>query len=195
MPAAINRSIPGGPCIPRQINFLGRLKNALLDPIHDDQSCKKGHAAASYRCDLHARSLNRLRPMKSTSIAISIILSMLLTGCATVLNGTQQEVTISVECRHMTIPAYCEASNSAGRWRFKAPGTIVVSKSRSDLRVTCQSGTFGAYSDSTASGPSAAVLGNIVAGGLLGAAVDYTTGAALNYPSKIVVPTPLCRLM
>ena len=133
--------------------------------------------------------------MNSTRVATSIIVSVLLTGCATVLNGTQQAVTISVECRDMSIPAYCEASNAAGRWRFKAPSTIVVAKSRSDLRITCQSGTFGAYSESAASGTSTTVLGNIVAGGVLGAAVDYTSGAAMNYPTKIVMPTPLCRLM
>ena len=131
--------------------------------------------------------------LKPYLIAISFV--SLVSGCASIISGDQQQVSVSVECKGNTVPAYCVASNAEGTWRFKAPTTITVNKSSSDLRVTCESGTFGDYSKKASSSPSLMLLGNVVTGGILGAAYDYHTSAGLNYPSKIVMTTPLCRLM
>jgi len=119
----------------------------------------------------------------------------LASGCASIISGDQQKVSVSVECKGNSLPAYCIASNAEGTWRFKAPTTITVNKSSSDLRVTCESGTFGNYSKQASSTPSLTLLGNLVTGGLIGAAYDYHTSAGLNYPTKIIMTTPLCRLM
>jgi len=130
--------------------------------------------------------------LKTYSSLLSIFL---VTGCASIISGDQQQVSIAVQCKGMNIPTYCVASNTEGTWRFNTPATITVNKSPSDLRVSCESGTFGDYSKKASSSPSLTILGNIFAGGILGAAYDYHTSAGLNYPSKIILTTPLCRLM
>ena len=125
----------------------------------------------------------------------SILGISFVTGCASIISGNQQQVSITVECKGMTIPTYCVASNSEGTWRFNTPATITVNKSPSDLRVSCESSTFGDYSKRASSSTSLTILCNVFAGGILGAAYDHHTNAGLNYPSKIILTTPLCRLM
>ena len=124
-----------------------------------------------------------------------MVVCLSVTSCASVISGNQQKINIAVQCKGMSIPAYCVARNAEGQWRFKTPASIVVNKSRSDLKVTCESGTFGDYSKGSSSTPSLNLLGNIFTGGIVGAAVDYHTSAGLNYPSEIVMSTPLCRLL
>lgn len=119
----------------------------------------------------------------------------LTSGCASVISGDQQKISITVECKGVSLPAYCVAVNSEGRWRFRAPAIITVNKSSSDLRVTCESGTFKNYSNTVVSSPNPISLGNVIAGGILGVAIDYQTSAGLQYPTEITLTTPICRLM
>jgi hypothetical protein len=94
----------------------------------------------------------------------------LLAGCATIVHGTSEKVQIDSspggaevvidDARHVTTPAAVELSrNTDHQLKFRKPG----------------------YQDETetlTSGVSGWVFGNLVGGGLVGAAIDVSDGAA-----------------
>lgn len=113
-----------------------------------------------------------------------LLLSCALTSCASVTTGQNQ--TVSVE----TTPikgASCELFNDKGKWFISStPGSVVVTRSYDDLLVVCKKedkvGQLTVKSDTKGM-----AFGNILAGGIIGAAVDCGTGSAYDYPSVINV--------
>jgi hypothetical protein len=115
---------------------------------------------------------------------VTAVAAMLcLAGCASVVEGTTQQIFVT------TTPetgATCTASNGRGEWSLVTPATITVKKSESVLKIRCsktgwQEGTF--YAAGKMSG--ASLAGNMLPYvGLLNAAVDGSTGAALSYPGS-----------
>lgn len=117
-----------------------------------------------------------------------VILGSLLTGCASIMEGNDQSITVStVKCEKHGDPI-CTASNKDNAVMVRAPGTIPVEKGKSDLIVRCESddglarGVFKAASKYESMN-----LGNILLGGVIGFGVDAATGAMWEYPSGIIV--------
>jgi len=107
-----------------------------------------------------------------------------LCGCASIVSGTKQTLLITTP---PTTGANCVLTNSAGMWTVSSPGSVTVKKTRQNIVITCtkdgwQEG-FAAipanYEDST--------TGNIIAGGIIGLAVDVSTGAVTKYPNAFEV--------
>src|SRR3990167_5002643 len=110
------------------------------------------------------------------------ILSLGLTGCASMIGGTQQ--TVSVETKNVE-GADCTLSNNKGIWYIKnTPGSVVVNRSFSDMHIKCEKPGYEVAQKSIASSTRPIVFGNIVfyIAGILGAAVDIADGAAYDYP-------------
>ena len=108
-----------------------------------------------------------------------------IVACASITSGTSQSVSVN------TIPtagAECQLVNEKGSWQItKTPGITTISRAYGDLVVTC-SDTLGAKgATSVQSGTVGAAFGNIVAGGIIGAAINMSSGAAYEYPSAIMV--------
>ena len=96
-------------------------------------------------------------------------------------------------CEGRITPARCELSNDKGRWEVDAPGSVTVRKSLADLAVICRRGA-AAGSASFVSKSNNNIAGNILLGGLIGAAVDSASGAGFNYPQELpVVLRPPCE--
>lgn len=119
------------------------------------------------------------------TISISIIsLLLFVTGCASIVTGQNQMVSVDTSPHKEAI---CELSNDKGKYFINStPGSVMVSRSYDDLIVTCykndkKGNTF------IKSQTKAMAFGNIIAGGVIGAAVDCGTGAAYDYPSVINV--------
>lgn len=112
-------------------------------------------------------------------------LAALSSGCATIVKGTHQSVTVKT-----TPPgANCELKRQASSLGFvnPTPGTIQVDKSKTDLSVICNK---SGHLETTATLPSSFQswsLGNILIGGLIGIAVDAGSGAMHEYQPEIVV--------
>lgn len=112
----------------------------------------------------------------------------LTTGCASIVNGTSQS--LSVTARQQTgepVTATCTLTNNKGSWFATTPGSVVVSRSYNDLAVNCISlglPTGTAIAKSVTKGMA---FGNILFGGVIGAGVDMSTGAAYDYPPVITV--------
>lgn len=109
-----------------------------------------------------------------------------LTGCASIVSGTNQSVSVS------TVPvqgATCSLKNNKGIWFIPStPGSAVVHRSYQNLLVSCRKPGFVNGLKSVKSSTKGMAFGNVVFGGVIGAGVDVADGAAYDYPTSIVVP-------
>lgn len=126
-------------------------------------------------------------------MGVLVLMTTALAGCASVTHGDLQRIQVQVVCGDRAVPAQCSASNGRGHWRFEAPASLVVARDASALMVQCASPFFGAQSVTVPPGLSTAVVGNVLAGGLVGVGVDVVTGSGLAYPGLVVVNYPYCR--
>ncbi len=108
-----------------------------------------------------------------------------LTSCASVFEGTKQEVSLRT---NPDVPANCTLTGSSFNVQVQAPGKFEVRKSYHPLEITCTpvaggaSGSVKLLSDVSATGYASAIFGVGI-----GAGVDTATGAAFKYPEEIVV--------
>lgn len=132
--------------------------------------------------------MNRSTPR---AILLSFVLAALaqLTGCASIVSGSNQSV--SVETKTATgqsvAGAACKLTNNKGAWFVTTPGSTIVNRSYEDLSVRCEKETHDPGLASAKSTTKAMAFGNILFGGVIGAGVDVSTGAAYDYPTLITV--------
>lgn len=123
--------------------------------------------------------------MKTMKMAAIAAAGLALAGCATIIKGTTQSVSID------TPPvegAHCTLVNSEGTWYITSPGSVVVHKTKNDLNVTC---TKEGYQDAAvvvASHFNGATVGNVIAGGLIGVGIDAASGANYEYAPATSIP-------
>lgn len=125
-----------------------------------------------------------IRP--ATCIVAAVVTQVV--GCASIVNGSNQSV--SVETRTDSGPisgANCRLSNNKGTWFVTSPGSTTVQRSYEDLAVRCEKESAEPGLASVKSSTKAMAFGNIIFGGIIGAGVDMSTGAAYDYPSLITV--------
>jgi hypothetical protein len=110
---------------------------------------------------------------------------VLVTGCASITTGQNQSLSIETPgC----LAATCKLSNDKGTWYVSStPGTVTVQRAYGELVVACEKGEYKGIPVSVASTTKAMAFGNIIFGGIIGAAVDVGTGAAYDYPPTIAV--------
>jgi len=110
----------------------------------------------------------------------------LLTGCSTIVSGTQQAIFIDTP---KVDGAECKLTDSKkGTWHLPGtPGSVSVAKGDGPMNIVC---TKDGYESSTVSVDeelAGATLGNIIIGGGIGFLVDAASGAAQVYPDRITV--------
>ena len=107
-----------------------------------------------------------------------------LTGCASIVSGTQQPVNVNTGTVY---GAHCSLQNNKGQWYVAStPGVAVVHRSYADLSINCQKAGYHGYSK-VVSRTKGMAFGNAVFGGLIGAGVDVADGAAYDYPADVNV--------
>jgi hypothetical protein len=118
-------------------------------------------------------------------------LGFALSGCATIVEGTTQSVSVT------TTPeqgAECTLANSQGTWFVASPGSVVVHKTKTDLDVTCKKPGYmpgHVIAPSHFGAMTAANLAGGVGGVVIGGAVDAASGANYSYDTPITVPLGL----
>lgn len=115
-------------------------------------------------------------------------LTVAASGCASIVTGQNQP--ISVQARSGPFPvsdADCTLTNDKGQWFVSTPGSVMVSRSYEDLHVSCAREGFEPGITSVKSTTKGMAFGNILVGGIIGAAVDAGSGAAYDYPPVITV--------
>lgn len=108
----------------------------------------------------------------------------MLGGCASIVGGTHENVSVDTTPEH----AACKLASDEGTWFVSnTPGSVMIDRGYGDLTVSCHEDNYSGVTTvkSTTKGMA---FGNILAGGLIGAAIDMGTGAAYEYPSMIIVP-------
>lgn len=119
-------------------------------------------------------------------VLLAIVLGALpLAGCASITTGTSESVAVS------TAPAggaRCQLANEKGNWTINpTPGSTTVHKAYGPLTVTCTDAKGNKGVTTVQSTTEGAAYGNILVGGIIGAAVDMSSGAAYLYPANIAV--------
>jgi hypothetical protein len=110
---------------------------------------------------------------------------LLLAACASTLDGSSQSVSITT---NPSVGATCELTNDKGTWYIPAtPGSVTLHRSAEDLTVICKKGPLHGTAR-VVSVTKGAAFGNILAGGLIGVAIDHSNGSAFDYPTLMDVP-------
>lgn len=121
-------------------------------------------------------------------IGAASIATLLLTGCASVINGQNQSVSVNTVSKGSDVSgATCSLRNDKGVWYVTSPGSVAIHRSYGELAVSC---THAGLPDGLAavkSSTTGAVFGNILVGGVIGAGIDVATGAAYSYPNVIPI--------
>ena len=118
-----------------------------------------------------------------------LVLVGLLSGCATLLDEDTQEVSVSLQCKERMVRAQCVAENSKGRWSFRAPGLVQVNNDYGDLKITCKVQYMPEFTVSVPALPTWNLAGNILLGGIIGAAYDLHNNTGLKYPETVSITT------
>jgi hypothetical protein len=132
---------------------------------------------------------------------LSILALLLLPGCATVMHGSSQNVAVITE----PPGAACTLERDGVMIGSVSPtpGTVRIDKGKNDILVTCNREGFEATAIRHVSEFGGATVANVIAGGIIGVAVDAISGANFPYPAEarlilqppgappVVQPTPI----
>ena len=123
--------------------------------------------------------------MKIQTIVAIAAMGAALSGCATIVDGSKQSVSVS------TSPvqgAACTLHNSEGTWYVTTPGSVEVHKTKNDLEITCTRDGYQPGKQVATSKFGGATFGNILAGGIIGVGIDAASGANYYYENPLTVP-------
>jgi hypothetical protein len=132
-----------------------------------------------------------MKPLSKFALALTCV--GLLPGCASMIDADTQEVTVNMLCYEKPVRAQCVAENGRGRWPFRAPGTVEVKNEYGDLNITCTLPYTPQFTVSAPALPSWSMAGNLLLGGLVGAAYDVHNNTGLKYPETINISSPTCK--
>lgn len=120
------------------------------------------------------------RGLQKTCLFCSVIL---LGGCATIIDGSSQEITINTNPKG----AECvlERQGVPVGQISKTPGTVVVKKTKYDMKISCDKPGYETATYLNHSGSAGATFGNIVAGGFIGWGIDSASGSDNKYDSPV----------
>lgn len=127
-------------------------------------------------------------------LPIILLVSICLGGCATIVKGNDQPVSVNTPGAE---GALCDlTSPSIGTFTVKTPGNLNLPKSRKDIAVVCRKECYNEATGIIPSSVAGMTLGNVILGGGIGFVVDAASGAMHKYQSSITVPMtkiPGCR--
>ena len=121
-------------------------------------------------------------------VVILLAAATFLQGCASITTGKIQPLSVQATCDSKPlVGAHCKLTNSNGQWFIDTPGSVSIQKAFGDLALDCTkeglTPTSGVFKSSSNGG----VWGNIIAGGVIGYAIDASNGAGFDYPSMLTV--------
>jgi hypothetical protein len=123
--------------------------------------------------------------VRSLSVAGLLIVLVMASGCATIVKGSKQSVGIQTDPEGASCEFVREGQVIGSV--SPTPGSVEVEKDKDNIEVTCKKKGFNPASDSISSSFQNWTLGNILIGGIIGAAIDAGSGAAMQYPPIVVL--------
>ncbi|MDR3391581.1 MAG: hypothetical protein P4L77_07570 [Sulfuriferula sp.] len=125
---------------------------------------------------------------KIFKLAFPLAALSLFSGCASIVNGTNQPVSVETRLNGAQVAgAYCTLVNDKGTWFVTSPGSVTIHRSMTDLNVKCEKSDIQPGMADVKSSTKGMAFGNILFGGVIGAGVDIANGSAFDYPTLIQV--------
>jgi len=120
---------------------------------------------------------------KAVMLLAAVCGSVSLGGCATILDGTTQEITVNTnpsgaEC------VFTRQDREIARIST-TPAATNIRKSKYDITIICNKPGYQTATYLNKSGNAAATVGNLALGGLIGWGVDSATGSDNKYDSPV----------
>src|SRR5262249_25178223 len=127
---------------------------------------------------------SQLSPWEAATRILALTVCLLpLAGCATIVEGGGQSVTVATD----PAGALCNVDRAGTHIGTVAntPGSLRVDKSKNDLSVSCSKGGYQSASVNQSPKFVGTTFGNILIGGLVGVVVDAASGANFEYPAEV----------
>lgn len=122
------------------------------------------------------------------ALSAALGVSLCFGGCASIVSGQNQSLSVTTKNNGGDVTgAKCSLTNDKGTWYTTSPGSVTVRRSFNDLAVNCAMDGYDAGIVMAKSSTKGMAFGNILFGGIIGAGVDVSTGAAYDYPEVINV--------
>jgi hypothetical protein len=126
--------------------------------------------------------------IRRSVLALGIAASAALTGCASIVSGTTQVVSVDTTMAGQPVEgAKCTLTNSKGTFYVTTPGTVPVHRAYGNLAITCTKDPLPTGTATVKSSTKGMAAGNLLFGGAIGIAVDASSGAAYDYPEALHV--------
>ena len=122
-------------------------------------------------------------------MGLLMLISLGMAGCASVTGGSSQPIYVStVDTTGTAVEGLdCSLSNDKGRWQLRSPNDTTITRSNKPLIIRCEKTPLPVGAAEVESATRAAMFGNAILGGLVGAAIDHSSGAAYEYPGIVKV--------
>ncbi|SLN69471.1 hypothetical protein [Oceanibacterium hippocampi] len=116
---------------------------------------------------------------------ILAIASVGLSACATLVEGTDQTLTVITDPSGAT--CRLERDGTAIAVVNPTPGSVKVDKDKDQITILCQKDGFQESGGVLSSKFQGMTFGNILFGGLIGVAIDAGSGAMHEYPDSLTI--------
>jgi uncharacterized protein YceK len=126
---------------------------------------------------------------KQSGITLALAAVATLSGCASIVSGTNQVVSVETLQKDGTqvAGATCKLENDKGVYYVTTPGTVSVHRAYADMNVKCTKANLPDGMSVVKSSTKAMMAGNLLFGGVIGAGVDAASGAAYDYPNVLQI--------
>ena len=118
-----------------------------------------------------------------TAASAVALAAVCLSGCASVIEGTSQEILVNTNPAGANCALEREG-NIIARVQ-QTPGGATIKKTKHDITIRCSKDGYQEATYLNHSGAAGATFGNIVLGGGIGWAVDSASGADNKYESPV----------
>lgn len=122
---------------------------------------------------------------KAAGIALISLGMLFASGCATIMEGSDQSIQFSsrpegASCDIMREGAMLYAN-------VVLPAALNLEKDKDELVITCRKDGYHDAIINSESDFEGMTLGNLLLGGLIGFGIDFASGAARKYPNHIII--------
>jgi len=118
-----------------------------------------------------------------TAVAVAFA-AVCLSGCASVIEGTSQEIQVNTNPAGANCQFLREGNVIAS---VQTPGGVTIKKTKHDITLKCNKDGYQEATYLNHSGAAGATFGNIVLGGGIGWAIDSASGADNKYDGVVNV--------
>jgi hypothetical protein len=115
-----------------------------------------------------------------------LLMLPMLAGCASLNHGTTQQIAVTTEPPGATCTLSRQGLSIATV--VQTPGVALVQRDKRDILATCSKPGYQTAIRTLPSGVADSSFGNILAGGLIGVAIDSANGADNEYPASVSIP-------